>query len=135
MPAAGRGNGCGVGGGRDERTAAVTGQRRFVRINDWPRRPRAERVRQWPALAALVERAAELDAVEGLVLLGSFARGEPDELSDIDVLVVAAPGEFESVWAARHRVAEDPLVTWESPPAPGTELGGFKVADTGSRQG
>jgi predicted nucleotidyltransferase len=34
----------------------------------------------------------------GVVLLGSFARGEADDLSDVDFTVYAAEGDFEAAW-------------------------------------
>lgn len=47
---------------------------------DWPGRSDAERLRQWPLIVDLAEAAVRAPS-RGLVLLGSFARGEADELS------------------------------------------------------
>jgi hypothetical protein len=55
-----------------------------VVVNDWPGRTRAEASRQWPALQALARSVASIDGIDGLILLGSFANGEHDELSDSD---------------------------------------------------
>ena len=70
-------------------------------------------MRQWPTLEATAERAAKIDALEGLILLGSFASGTPDTLSDIDVIAVAAAGRFAEAWDARHRLSEGSLVSWD----------------------
>lgn len=48
-----------------------------------------------------------------MILLGSFAAGEPDELSDVDVLVVARPGSFQEAWAQRHRLSAGALISWD----------------------
>lgn len=82
-------------------------------INDWPGRRRAQSLRHWSTLEAVAGRVAEVDAIDGLILLGSFASGDPDEVSDIDVLAVVAPGRFQEAWAERRRLAGDALVTWE----------------------
>jgi len=75
-------------------------------------------MRQWSTLESVVKRAANIDALEGLILLGSFACGTPDELSDIDLIAVAAAGRFAEVWDARHRLSQDALVAWDLPPRP-----------------
>jgi predicted nucleotidyltransferase len=84
-----------------------------VRTNDWPGRERAESLRQWPVIEGLATRAAEIDAVDGVILLGSFARGDPDELSDVDALLVVAPGRFQDVWAERGRLSDGALIAWD----------------------
>src|SRR3954453_12687797 len=53
--------------------------------------------------------------VRALFLKGSLARGDADERSDVDFLVVAQPGRLEELWTARHTIAEG-LCGW---------LGGF----------
>lgn len=64
-------------------------------FNDWPARSAAERLRQWPRVLELAEAAASPPFL-GIVLLGSFARGEADDLSDVDFAVYAGEGEFEA---------------------------------------
>ena len=73
-------------------------------------------MRQWPTLETTAERAVELDALEGLILLGSFASGTADELSDVDVIAVAAPGRFAEAWDARRPLSENALVAWDLRP-------------------
>jgi predicted nucleotidyltransferase len=82
-------------------------------LDDVPGRERAESLRQWPVLRALAARAGAIEALDGLIVIGSFAAGNPDELSDIDALAVAAPGRFEEAWAGRHRLAGDALLSWD----------------------
>lgn len=44
--------------------------------------------------------------VRALLLKGSLARGDADERSDVDFLVVAQPGRLHDLWAARREIAE-----------------------------
>ena len=44
--------------------------------------------------------------VRALLLKGSLARGDADEYSDVDFLVVAQPGRLQALWAARRSIAE-----------------------------
>ena len=68
------------------------------------------------AIVAAGVRWAERDRrVRALMLKGSLARGDADERSDVDFVVVARPGRLEELWAARHSIAEG-LCGW---------LGGF----------
>jgi hypothetical protein len=91
-------------------------------VNDWPGRDRAQASRQWPTLEAIVERAADIEPLDGLIAIGSIARGDPDELSDVDLLAVVATGEFETAWAERERLAPDPLAAWEPRYVPRPQL-------------
>jgi predicted nucleotidyltransferase len=83
-------------------------------VNEWPGRRRAETLRQWPVLRETIDRVSRLEPFDGVIALGSFADGEPDELSDVDLLAVTAPERFEEAWAARRQLADNPLATWES---------------------
>lgn len=51
---------------------------------------------------------------DGLMLLGSFARGSADEVSDVDFVAVAENGRFAEAWERRHEL-ETPgaLVSWD----------------------
>jgi hypothetical protein len=70
-------------------------------------------LRQRAVLDQIVARAAELEPIDGLIVIGSFAGGQPDALSDLDLIAVAAPGRLEEAWEARQHLAGDALVTWE----------------------
>jgi hypothetical protein len=87
-------------------------------IIDWPGRSAARRLRQWPRLVELSEAAARPPFL-GVVLLGSFARGEADDLSDVDFTVYAAEGEFEAAWEQRHRLHPADASCWDYPRPPG----------------
>jgi hypothetical protein len=91
-------------------------------VNDWPGAARARASRQWPTLEGIVRRAGEIEAIDGVIAIGSVATGELDELSDVDVLAVVAPRSFEAVWAERHRLAGDPLVTWRPSSLPSPQM-------------
>jgi predicted nucleotidyltransferase len=82
-------------------------------VNDWPGRTSAESLRQWPTLEATVRQIEAAAGLDGAILLGSFATGRADELSDLDLLAVATPGRFNEAWAGRHALAVNLLVTWE----------------------
>lgn len=86
----------------------------MARINDWPGRSAAERLRQWPRVVELAEAAGSAPFL-GVVLLGSFARGEADDLSDVDFIVFAAEGEFEEAWAQRRLLHAEDAAWWDYP--------------------
>jgi hypothetical protein len=52
--------------------------------------------------------------LDGLLLLGSFAAGRADQISDVDLIAVVAEGRFEDAWARRHEL-ETPgmLCRWD----------------------
>ena len=67
-------------------------------------------------------------ALDGLILIGSFAAGTADDLSDIDSVVVAAEGSFDAAWGARRGLdPSDALYAWDIRPDPTREVGGRKV--------
>ena len=70
-------------------------------------------MRQRAGLDQIIARAAAVEPIDGLIVIGSFAGGEPDALSDLDLIAVAAPGRLEEAWDARHDLAGETLVTWE----------------------
>ena len=58
-------------------------------------------------LIASVTRWAEADGrVRALLLKGSLGRGEGDERSDVDLVIVTSHGRLEELWAERRRTAE-----------------------------
>jgi hypothetical protein len=98
-------------------------------VNDWPGRSAAERLRQWPRVVELAEAAAAPPFL-GVVLLGSFARGEADELSDVDFTVYAAEGEFEEAWEQRHRLHPADASCWDYPRTSDREVAGHRWLTT-----
>jgi predicted nucleotidyltransferase len=99
----------------DVRTLAHVAFAYARRMNAWEGRHAAERARQWPTLATLVERVRRSESLDGLVLLGSMAAGTFDELSDIDAVVVVRAGFFDSAWDARHELSRGCIARWDLP--------------------
>jgi predicted nucleotidyltransferase len=55
-------------------------------------------------------------------LLGSLARGDGDELSDVDLIAVVAEGRFDEAWSARSELeGGEAIVAWDEtePDRPG----------------
>jgi Nucleotidyltransferase domain len=82
--------------------------------NDWPGRSHAEQTRQWPIIAHVGERIASMPEFDGLLLVGSFASGTTDDLSDVDFICVAADRQYEAAWARRAELeTPNPLFVWD----------------------
>jgi hypothetical protein len=94
-------------------------------INDWPGRSPSEHLRQWPRLIRLAESVAEPPFL-GLVLLGSFARGEADELSDVDFIVFVAEGRFAEGWERRHSLHPADAACWDYARPPDRDVAGHR---------
>jgi hypothetical protein len=75
-------------------------------------------LRQWPHIRELAKAAARPPFV-GAVLLGSFARGDADELSDVDFIVFAAEGSFAEAWERRHSLHREDAHCWDYARPPG----------------
>jgi Nucleotidyltransferase domain len=84
-------------------------------LNRWPGMDAAAQSRQWPRIVDLAERVEGAAELTGLLLLGSFARGESDSLSDVDFIVVVEPDWFDEAWARRHQLHPDADVCWDYP--------------------
>jgi hypothetical protein len=84
-------------------------------LNDWPGREAAARSRQWPRILDLAQRVAAAPYFAGLLLLGSFARGDADSYSDVDFIAVVEPGGFDQAWAHRHELHPDGSACWDYP--------------------
>ena len=84
-------------------------------------------LRQEPVLARLQRRIVAEDALEGALLLGSFATRSADTLSDVDVLVVVAEGRFDEAWAGRGRLEDgEAIAAWDDLDPDRAEIGGHK---------
>jgi len=80
----------------------------------WPKRSEAERLRQWPLIVHAAETAANMAELDGLLLLGSFAAGRADQISDVDLVAVVADGRFDDAWARRRDLETDgTLYQWD----------------------
>ena len=70
---------------------------------EWSGRDAAMRSRQWPTVERITAYVAEHPTVfAAAVLVGSFAAGRADALSDVDLIVLAPDGDFGAAWARRH---------------------------------
>lgn len=83
-------------------------------MRDWPTRSLVEGLRQWPLIAHAAKTAADIEELDGLLLLGSFSSGRADQISDVDLVAVVADGQFQAAWA-RRREFETPgtLFQWD----------------------
>jgi Nucleotidyltransferase domain len=84
-------------------------------MNEWHGRDVAARLRQWPQIADLADRVDSSPWLAGLFLLGSFARGEADSLSDVDFMVVVESGRFAEAWERRHDLHCHGATCWDYP--------------------
>lgn len=85
-------------------------------MHDWPGRAHAETLRIWPELLRVMQRVEERPEVfEGVLLLGSLARGEGDAISDLDLIAVTGAGRWQAGWEARHQLSSGALVTFDRP--------------------
>jgi predicted nucleotidyltransferase len=84
-------------------------------------------VRQQAVVERLVHRIEAAPAVEGALLVGSLARGEADDLSDVDLIVVVAERRFDEAWAARGELeGGEALVAWDDSDPDRPEIGARK---------
>jgi hypothetical protein len=83
-------------------------------VADWPTRSQAEQLRQWPLIVHAAEQVAKSQEFDGLLLIGSFAAGRADEVSDVDLVAVVRDGRFRQAWAQRREL-ETPgaLLQWD----------------------
>jgi hypothetical protein len=90
-------------------------------------RSQAQSLRQWPIIVDLAERVARIPEFDGLLLLGSFAAGVADDLSDVDFVAVVADCRFPEAWRLRSAL-ETPgrLVAWDSVDDPNAHAGAHK---------
>ena len=72
------------------------------------------RSRQWPHINDIRDRARELPGYRAMILIGSFAAGNADDLSDVDVIVALEDGAFAAAWARRASLRPtDVLHHWD----------------------
>jgi Nucleotidyltransferase domain len=87
--------------------------------------------RQQKVLDRLTRRIEATPSLEGAFLIGSLARGEGDELSDVDVFVVVAEGRFDESWAARAELeGGEAIFAWDQLEAGRMNVGARKWLTT-----
>ena len=69
-------------------------------------------LRQSATLAALLEHITASSVLDGAILLGSFAHGTPDALSDLDLIVCARDGHFATAWQQRTALRVTGAMVW-----------------------
>lgn len=82
-------------------------------MNDWLGRDAASQLRLWPVLDDLVARLSSNSAYDAALLLGSLARGEGDDYSDIDLMLVVGDGRWDDAWPHRRELSGDALYAWD----------------------
>ncbi len=82
--------------------------------------------RQSAALDGIVSRCETLAGLAALFLVGSGASDQVDELSDLDLLLLAAPKRFAAVWASRTILSEGAIWSADSPQSKAEGPGGHK---------
>lgn len=88
-----------------------------VMIRAWPGQRQARELRHWPTLAYVAERVARSELLDALIVIGSFAKAQADEASDLDLMIAVSEGRFEEAWERRAEL-ETPgaLVAWDFRP-------------------
>jgi hypothetical protein len=69
-------------------------------------------LRQLTTLAALLDHITASSALDGAILLGSFAHGTPDAASDLDLIVCVRHGHFATAWQQRAALQVTGAMVW-----------------------
>jgi predicted nucleotidyltransferase len=93
-------------------------------VRNWQGRDLAESLRQWPTLLWIAERVQAHAQLDGLIAIGSFAKGSADDASDLDLIAVVAADAFERVWSEREECE-----------TPGAVFGWDQTDDLGVEEG
>jgi hypothetical protein len=71
-----------------------------------------ESLRGWPHLRDIREKTLRLPGHRATIVIGSFAAGTADDLSDIDLYLMLDDGAFVDVWSQRHSLRPDDALHW-----------------------
>lgn len=82
--------------------------------------------RQSRSLAQTITTIATLPSALALIQVGSGAKGEMDELSDLDLLLVVADGGFSKAWPRRRQISADAVWSDDAPDSKPTGPGVHK---------
>jgi hypothetical protein len=89
-------------------------------------------LRQWPIIEHISRRVEAMDEYLGALLIGSFAAGTADTLSDVDLFLVVRESGFDQAWARRRELGfKDDVYAWDwrLPAAP--EIGTHRFVTSG----
>lgn len=96
-------------------------------IRDWPGQRQARELRHWPTLVYIAECVERSELLDALIVIGSFAKAQADEASDLDLLIAVSEGRFEEAWERRIELeTPDALVAWDFRPDLDKPIGGRK---------
>lgn len=88
-------------------------------IHDWPGQRQARELRHSPTLVHVAECVEQSDLLDGLIVVGSFAKVQADEASDLDLPIAVSEGRFEEAWERRTELeTRDAVVGWDFRPEP-----------------
>lgn len=81
---------------------------------DWEGRERAEGLRHWPIIEHVASQVVQSDALDALIIAGSFAKNRADEASDLDLIITITPGRFDDAWDQRASLqTPGALFSWD----------------------
>jgi hypothetical protein len=84
-------------------------------------------LRQEAVIARIALTVEAMPALEGAILIGSFAAHTADHVSDVDVIAIVAEGQFDEAWDGRSDLERcDALVAWDAVDPQHPEIGGHK---------
>ena len=84
-------------------------------------------LRQEAVIVRLARTVEAMPALEGAILIGSFAADTADEISDVDVIAIVSEGRFDEAWDGRSDLeASEALVAWDAVDPQHAEIRGHK---------
>jgi predicted nucleotidyltransferase len=70
--------------------------------------------RQEPAIRSLADHVEHSPYLGAAVLVGSFAEGKADDVSDVDLFLITREDQFSEAWKSRHELhVTGALVAWD----------------------
>src|SRR5437667_3777758 len=71
-------------------------------LSKLPNKEHAQSLRQWPTLKQLISHLVQFQSeFTSALLVGSFAAGNADTVSDIDFILLAPDDKFDQIWKQR----------------------------------
>lgn len=85
-----------------------------------------DQLRQWRSICRLVESVEASTRWAALLVVGSFATGQADAMSDVDAFILVEPGTFSGGWDHRHELHGESIVACWDTSLGGAAFGGHK---------